>query len=46
MLANTPANVSKWLADPPAVKPGSWMPNYHLTPDEIQALAAYLETLK
>ena len=46
MLANTPANVEKWLADPPGVKPGSWMPNYHLTPDEIQALTAYLETLK
>jgi cytochrome c oxidase subunit 2 len=46
MFTNTPANVEKWLADPPGVKPGSKMPNYHLTPDEIQALTAYLETLK
>jgi len=45
MMANTPANVERWLADPRAIKPGSWMPNYHLTPDEIKALTAYLETL-
>ena len=35
-----------WLKDPPAEKPGSWMPNYHLTPDQIDALTAYLESLK
>jgi cytochrome c oxidase subunit 2 len=45
-LDNTPANVSRWLEDPPAVKPGSWMPDYNLTPDQIKALTAYLETLK
>jgi cytochrome c oxidase subunit 2 len=45
-LANTPANVARWLADPPGVKPGSFMPDYNLTPDEIQALTAYLESLK
>jgi cytochrome c oxidase subunit II len=46
MMPNTPANVSRWLADPRAIKPGSWMPDYHLTPSEIQALTAYLESLK
>jgi len=45
ILDNTPENVTKWLADPPAVKPGSWMPNYHLTGDQIDALVAYLESL-
>jgi cytochrome c oxidase subunit 2 len=36
----------KWLENPPAMKPGSWMPNYHLSPEEIDGLIAYLETLK
>jgi cytochrome c oxidase subunit 2 len=35
-----------WLRDPNAVKFGSKMPNYHLTEHEIDALAAYLESLK
>jgi cytochrome c oxidase subunit 2 len=41
----TEANLEKWLADPPAMKPGSWMPNYHLSQDQIKALVAYLMTL-
>ncbi len=36
----------EWLADPPTVKPGSFMPNLALTADEIEALVAYLSTLK
>jgi cytochrome c oxidase subunit 2 len=39
-------DIKRWLADPPAVKPGSKMPDYELTPDQIDALAAYLMTLK
>jgi cytochrome c oxidase subunit II len=35
-----------WLRNPPGVKLGSKMPNYHLTEDEIDALAAYLSSLK
>jgi cytochrome c oxidase subunit 2 len=38
-------NVETWLRDPPSMKPGSWMPNYHLSEEQIRALAAYLETL-
>jgi cytochrome c oxidase subunit II len=34
-----------WLEDPNAVKLGAKMPNYHLTPSEIDALTAYLESL-
>jgi cytochrome c oxidase subunit 2 len=45
-LENTPENVKRWLDDPPAVKPGSWMPDYDLTPEQIEALTAYLETLE
>lgn len=34
-----------WLRNPDAVKPGSKMPNYHLTEEEIDALVAYLYSL-
>ncbi len=42
----TEANLKRWLEDPPAMKSGSWMPDYGLTPDQIDALVAYLTTLK
>ncbi len=45
MFDNTPGNLTRWLRDPPAVKPGSKMPNLGLTPDEIAKLVAYLQTL-
>jgi cytochrome c oxidase subunit II len=45
LLDTTPADLERWLRDPPAVKPGSKMPNYHLTDEQIQALAAYLLSL-
>jgi cytochrome c oxidase subunit II len=35
-----------WLADPGAVKFGAKMPNYHLSDDEIEALMAYLYSLR
>jgi cytochrome c oxidase subunit 2 len=43
---NTPATLAQWLAGPQALKPGSLMPNLQLTPDEVQLLVAYLETLR
>lgn len=46
ILENNPKNLAMWLHDPPAVKPGSLMPNYHLTNDQVNALVAYLESLK
>jgi cytochrome c oxidase subunit II len=46
LLDNNAEDIATWLHDPPAVKPGSFMPNYHLTPDEIDQLVAYLQTLK
>jgi cytochrome c1 len=39
-------NLRAWLRNPPGEKPGSVMPNLHLTDDEITRLIAYLETLK
>jgi len=40
-----PGTLESWLANPPEVKPGSFMPNLNLTADEIDALAAYLRSL-
>ena len=46
MLDLNAANLRRWLADPPAVKAGSWMPDYGLSPQQIDALVAYLLSLK
>lgn len=35
-----------WLKDPDAWKPGTFMPNFHLPLETIEALSAFLETLK
>ncbi len=40
-----PSQLSRWLANPAAIVPGSKMPNYHLSADQIQALVAYLRSL-
>jgi cytochrome c oxidase subunit 2 len=40
------ANLRTWLANPAAMKDGTFMPNLSLNDDEITALVAYLETLK
>lgn len=51
VLDNNDADLREWLHDPGAVKPGNRMatqasPPLHLGDDEINALVAYLETLK
>jgi cytochrome c oxidase subunit 2 len=46
IFATTPFNLSRWLANPPGVKPGSLMPNLNLPQTDIDALVAYLQTLK
>jgi cytochrome c len=45
LLPNTPEAVERWLKDPPAVKPGTLMPNLSLTDDQIKDLTAYLYSL-
>ena len=45
-LPNTQDNLSAWIKDPQGIKPGSLMPNVQLTADELNALVAYMETLK
>jgi cytochrome c oxidase subunit 2 len=43
---NGPDDLKKWIMNPPAVKPGTAMPNLGLTDDEATKIVAYLETLK
>ncbi|HLG71158.1 MAG TPA: cytochrome c oxidase subunit II [Chloroflexota bacterium] len=46
ILKNTPQDMAAWLHDPPGEKPGSLMPNLHLSDNDVNALVAYLESLK
>jgi cytochrome c oxidase subunit 2 len=45
-LPNTREHLEAWLRDPQATKPGNQMPPNPLSPDDMQALIAYLETLR
>jgi cytochrome c oxidase subunit II len=45
-LLNTPGNLAGWIADPQHVKPGSGMPRTEVTPEQLQQIVAYLQTLK
>ena len=45
-LPNTPDNLAAWIRDPQRVKPGNQMPPNPLAAEDLQALVAYLETLR
>lgn len=45
-LLNNPGNLSGWIEDPQAVKPGALMPNQYLSAQELADVRAYLETLQ
>jgi cytochrome c oxidase subunit II len=45
-LPNTRGNLAGWILDPQRIKPGTRMPPNQLNPADLQALLAYLETLK
>lgn len=45
-LPNTAAQLSAWITDPQRFKPGTNMPATPMSPEDLQALVAYLETLK
>jgi cytochrome c oxidase subunit 2 len=45
-LPNTPEHMTAWIRDPQASKPGNQMPPTPLPADDLQALLAYLETLR
>lgn len=46
VLANNPENLKKWLAHPQDIKPGAKMPAFMLDNDSLNALVAYLTSLK
>lgn len=46
MFPNNRGHLAGWVADAPALKPGVHMPANALPPQDLQALLAYLETLK
>jgi cytochrome c oxidase subunit 2 len=46
MFPNNRGHLAGWIADPQSLKPGVNMPANALNPDDLQALLAYLETLK
>jgi cytochrome c oxidase subunit 2 len=43
---NTPKNLRLWIQKPDAIKPGSLMPAMELNDQELDAVTAYLETLR
>jgi cytochrome c oxidase subunit 2 len=45
-LPNTPENLAAWIQDPQRIKPGNQMPANPLPAEDVQALVAYLETLR
>ncbi len=46
IIPNTPANLRRWLTNPQRIKPGAKMPNFNLTPEQLDDLLAYFATLK
>jgi cytochrome c oxidase subunit 2 len=46
VIANTPDELTRWVVNAPAVKPGVLMPAFTLTAAELRALTHYLEGLR
>jgi cytochrome c oxidase subunit II len=46
ILENNRGNLAGWIVDPQTFKPGNLMPPTNLTGAELQALLAYLDTLR
>ena len=45
-VPNTAENLVSWVRNPAALKPGCLMPSMQLNDQEVEALTAYLETLR
>jgi cytochrome c1 len=45
VLPNSPANLTRWLIDPPSISPRTAMPALGLTDQEARDVAAYLYSL-
>ena len=46
IFENNAENLRNWIDNPPAMKPGSTMPDYGLSGEEIDAVVTYLQTLE
>ena len=46
MVANTPENLRRWVADPQQIKPGCLMPAFGLSDRERDDIVGYLLTLR
>lgn len=46
ILPNNRGNLSGWISNPQALKPGNLMPRTHIAPDDFHALLEYLESLE
>jgi cytochrome c oxidase subunit 2 len=46
ILPNTPENLAAWIENPQTIKPGNTMQNLHVRPRDVEALVAYLHSLK
>jgi cytochrome c len=45
-LPNTPEKLVQWIVDPPAMSPGTLMPNVGVSAEDARHMAAYLYTLR
>jgi len=45
-MPNNRGHLGGWMLDPQSIKPGSLMPPTAMSPESLQAVLAYLETLK
>lgn len=45
-MPNTPANLMRWIENPPALEPNTAMPDLGVTPPQARDIAAYLYTLQ
>lgn len=45
-IPNQPANMVRWLQNPPALKPDTAMPSQGVSEEEARHMAAYLYTLR
>jgi cytochrome c oxidase subunit 2 len=45
-VPNTRADLRRWITDPQSIKPGNLMPPTQLTPQELDEIVAYLESLR
>jgi len=45
-IPNTPEEMTRWIDDPQAIKPGVKMPDLHLSSADIRSVVSYLESLR